>query len=89
MQIDDINNEINNIINNNKLNYINSFYLSNKEIEVLKKYNIDYKNSINLKEIIYKLSELIDSDIDEEEYNEIDQILESISTRDYYQNTNK
>ena len=59
----------------------------NKEIEVLERYNIPYKNCHNLKDIIFEIENLInDLDIVDEE---LEDISASISERDYYQNTNK
>ena len=61
--------------------------LTNKEIEVLERYNIPYKNCHNLKDIIFEIENLInDLDIVDEE---LEDISASISERDYYQNTNK
>ncbi len=74
--------------NSNKFNDIgNGILLTNKEIEVLDRYNIPYKNCTSLKEIIYQVEEIIaDMDIVDEE---LDYISDTISERDYYQNTNK
>lgn len=65
----------------------NGLMLTNREIEVLNRWNIDYKNCLTLKEIIFKIEDIIeDSDYDIEE---LDYISSSIAERDYYQNTNK
>ena len=69
----------------NSLNNVNGLLLTNKEIEILDRYNIDYKKFISLKEDIY----LIEDILEEEEIEELDLISQSISERDYYQNTNK
>jgi len=69
----------------NSLNNVNGLLLTNKEIEILDRYNIDYKKCISLKEVIY----LIENILEEEEIEELDLISQSISERDYYQNTNK
>jgi len=79
--IKDVSNNID--FNSNKLNLINNFYLTNKEIEVLEYYGINYKNAISLKEIIYYLDQINDDNDD------LVDALESIQTRDYYMNTNK
>ena len=61
--------------------------LTNKEIEVLDRYNIPYKKCNSLKDIIFEVEEVIaDMDIVDEE---LDDVSASISERDYYQNTNK
>ena len=69
----------------NSLNNINGLLLTNKEIEILERYDIDYKKCVSLKEVIY----LIEDILEEEEIEELDLISQSISERDYYQNTNK
>ena len=71
--------------NSNSLNSINGLLLSNKEIEILDKYSINFKNCSSLKEVIY----LIEKILDEDNYSDLDMISQSISERDYYQNTNK
>ena len=61
--------------------------LTNHEIEALRRYHIDYLKCNSLKEIIYEIENIIaDMDIVEED---IESISQSISERDYYQNTNK
>ena len=80
---------VNNIdFHSNKFNDIgNGILLTNKEIEVLDRYNIPYKNCSSLKDIIFEVEEVIaDMEIVDEE---LDYISETISERDYYQNTNK
>mgnify|MGYP006916033747 CR=1 FL=1 len=74
--------------NSGKFNDIgNGIMLTNREIEVLERYNIPYKNCHNLKDIIFEIENLInDLDIADEE---LEDISASISERDYYQNTNK
>ncbi len=65
----------------------NSLMLTNYEIEVLDQYKINYLNCKSLKEILFEIEELIeDMDIVDEK---LENISQSISERDYYQNTNK
>lgn len=66
----------------------NGLMLTNGELEVLKRYRIDYEKCQNLKELIFEMEEIIE----ENEYEDIDDleyISKTISERDYYQNTNK
>ena len=71
----------------NKFNNINGLMLTNREVEVLDRYNINYKSCTTLKEIIFQIEDLIqDMDIVEED---LDYISGTISERDYYQNKNK
>lgn len=61
--------------------------LTNREVDILNQYKIDYKKCNSLKEIIFEIESVIDDmDIIDEE---LDSICSSISERDYYQNTNK
>ena len=69
----------------NSINDINGLLLTNKEIEVLERYDIDYKNCSSLKDIIYMIEDILS----EEKIEELDLISQSISERDYYLNTNK
>ncbi len=84
--------DIENLVNQldfetNSFNNINGLMLTNREILVLDKYKINYKNCKSLKEIIFEVEEILnDMDIVDEE---LDFIAMSISERDYYQNTNK
>jgi hypothetical protein len=65
----------------------NGLMLTNREIEVLDRYNIKYNNCQSLKEILFEVEEVLnDMDIVDEE---LDYISSTISERDYYQNTNK
>ena len=72
----------------NKLNTVgNNLMLTNKEIEILNRYKIDYNKCTSLKEILFEVEEILnDMDIVDEE---LDYISQSIAERDYYQNTNK
>lgn len=77
--------EIDKIINDNSINYIDNLILNNYEISILDKYNINYKKCKDMKDLIFVLEEyLLNYNIDE-----IEDILISISERDYYSNTNK
>lgn len=84
----DINELINSLdFSSHKLvNVGNNIMLTNKEINVLDKYNIDYKQCLTLKEILYKIEFVLN---EEDDFEDLELISESISERDYYQNTNK
>lgn len=85
----DIDDLVSNIdFTSNSLVKINSkIMLTNKEIEILDRYNIDYKNCNSLKEVIFRIEDII-SDMDIVD-DELDYISSTISERDYYENTNK
>lgn len=76
---------IDNIIEDNKINKINdNLYLTNKDIKILKKYNIDYLSS-TLEELLFKIEMILN----EEYIDELENVSLSISEFNYYHNTNK
>lgn len=80
-----------NLLNNidfesNRLVKINNkLYLTNYQIEILNKYNIDYKSLGNLSSIIYVAEEILEED----DYEDLDEIIKELAERNYYENTNK
>ena len=69
-----------------KLNKINDkLYLTNKQIEVLERYDIDYHTSIE--ELMFKLDEILNES--DGEYTDLEEVSNSISEFNYYHNTNK
>ena len=85
----DIDNLVSNLdfSSNHLVNVGNGLMLTNREIDILKQYKIDYSRCKSLKEILYEIENIIqDMDIVDEE---LDYISSTMSERDYYQNTNK
>lgn len=82
---------LNDLLNNidfksNKLVKINNkLYLTNYQIEILNKYNIDYENLGSLSSIIYVAEEILEED----DYEDLDEIIRELAERNYYENTNK
>ena len=82
---------LNDLLNNidfesNRLVKINNkLYLTNYQIEILNKYNIDYKSLGNLSSIIYMAEEILEED----DYEDLDEIIKELAERNYYENTNK
>ena len=82
---------LNDLLNNidfesNRLVKINNkLYLTNYQIEILNKYNIDYKSLGNLSSIIYVDEEILEED----DYEDLDEIIRELAERNYYENTNK
>ncbi len=64
----------------------NHLFLTNHEIEVLKRYQIDYSHAHHLKEILFEIEECLQEEVDSEE---LEGIAQTISERDYYQNTHQ
>ena len=87
-----MNEEINNILksidfDNNKLIKINkNLMLTNNQISTLKKYNIDYENSNSIRDLMIKIEDILDY---EEEIEELAILLDNLSERQYYEETNK
>ena len=70
-------------LNLNKIN--DKLYLTNKEIEVLKKYEINYNTNIEM--LIFEIEEILnDSDGD---LTDLEEVSNSISEFNYYHNVNK
>ena len=88
--MDDFDKYINSIVNNienTKLNKIkNNIYLSNEQIEILKRNEIDYLKFNNMSELIFEIEDLLNSGYDSEELEDLSAKLQEIN---YYNNTNK
>ena len=65
----------------------NGLMLTNLEIDVLKRYGVQYENCSTLKEIIYLVEDILNEE--EVDTEDLEYISATISERDYYQNTNK
>lgn len=82
---------LNDLLNNidfesNRLVKINNkLYLTNYQIEIINKYNIDYKSLGNLSSIIYVAEEILEED----DYEDLDEVIRELAERNYYENTNK
>ncbi len=64
----------------------NGIYLSDNQIEVLKKYNIDYTNYASLSSLIFEIEEILNEETDIEDLEEVSGKLAEIN---YYNYTNK
>jgi len=78
---------LNNIdFDNNKLIKINNnLYLTNIQIDILKRYNIDYETSNSLRDLMIKIETILDY----EDIEELENLLTNLTERNYYENTNK
>ena len=87
-----MNKEINEILNNidfenNKLIKVNNnLYLTNNQIDILKRYNIDYETSNSIRDLMIKIEDILDY---EEDIPELEELLDKLSERNYYEFTNK
>ena len=64
----------------------NGIYLSDDQIDVLKRYNIDYNNYGSLQSLIFGIEEVLNEEIVAEDLEEVSQKLAELN---YYNNTNK
>lgn len=78
--IDDIDFESNKLVK-----ITDKLYLTNYQIEILTKYNINYKELGSLSSIIFMAEEILEED----DYEDLDEITKELSERNYYENTNK
>ena len=62
-----------------------NLYLSEEQMEILKSYNIDYMKFSSLKDLIHELME----EIEENDDDVLENLLDVLSERDYYENCNK
>ena len=63
----------------------NGLSLSQEQIDILKEYNIDYLSCKSLNELIYKIENVYDETNDDV----LNNLLDILSERDYYENFNK
>ena len=74
-------------IENNLHTYVvNDIYLSNKQINVLKRNNINYKKYTNLSTLIYDIEEYLNDGNDD---LELENLLDELAEFNYYMNTKK
>ncbi len=85
----EINNFINETIKDNTLNKINNIYLSNKQISILNGYNIDYKNVVDIAELIFKVETFIDENYMDMDVSDLENLSLELSEFNYYYNTRK
>lgn len=80
-------NEIMDDIENTKLNKIkNDIYLSNNDINVLKRYNINYLSFNNTESLIFEIEQILNEGLGDDD---LERLSESLQELNYYKNTNK
>ena len=65
----------------------NGLLLTDNQVETLGRYNIDVGNCKSMEELIYKINDA-SNDYDDD-YDELDYLLEQLQERNYYENTHK
>ena len=66
----------------------NGLLLTNQEVEVLRRYDIDYESCSSLKDVLFKIEDVLSLEVIDDAMD-LENISQSIAERDYYQNTNK
>mgnify|MGYP001041076039 CR=1 FL=1 len=61
--------------------------LSDYQVEILSRYNINYDKFNNLKSLIYEIEKYINNAF--ENIDDLDNLSKELSEMDYYKNTNK
>ncbi len=64
----------------------NGIYLSDNQIEVLKRYDIDYKKYISLNSLIFEIEEILNEEVDA---SDLEEVSSRLSELNYYNNTDK
>lgn len=64
-----------------------NIYISDEQLNVLKKYDIDVNKYNNVSELIYDVEEYINDSY--EELEDLEWVSETLSEYNYYNNTNK
>ena len=65
----------------------NNIYISDEQIEILNKYNINIDNYKNISELIYDIEECLNNSY--YELDDLDWVSQTLSEYNYYNNTNK
>ena len=66
----------------------NGLLLTNQEVEVLRRYDIDYESCSSLTYVLFKIEDVLSLEVVDDAMD-LENISQSIAERDYYQNTNK
>ena len=76
----DLNKLINNVYDDKNLIKMrgNGIYLSDNQIEVLKRYDIDYKKYISLNSLIFEIEEILNNDVDANDLEEVSSRLSEL-----------
>ena len=81
--IDEIVKETHDSLTLNKIN--DNLYLTNRQIEVLDRYDIEYKNK-SIEELIYEIEDILNED---DSYSDLEEVSIGLSEFNYYHNTKK
>lgn len=87
----DIENELNNITKDYELVKLdNGLLIENKNIDILNKYDININKYSNLNSLIFEIERILNEyELDDYEYEELDNVCKNLQEKNYYLNTNK
>ena len=68
--------------------YGNDIYITNADVEILRKYDFDVNNYSNIKSLIFDITDYIDNNYDND-LDDLENVLNSLSEFNYYHNVNK
>lgn len=89
MIIDGNNLDIEDIVGSEKkfLKRYNDIYISEEQVEILKKYNINIEKYTAINELIYDIEQYLNNSI--EYLDDLDWVSQTLSEYNYYNNINK
>lgn len=89
MNIEELNLDIDEIVKSEKsfMKKHNNIYISEEQINILKKYNINIDNYVNLNELIYDIEDCLNDSY--EQLDDLEWVSQTLSEYNYYNNTNK
>ncbi len=65
----------------------NNIYISSKQVDILKRYDIDINKYNSVKELIYDIEEILNNSYNDTE--DLEWVSETLSEYNYYNNVNK
>ena len=66
---------------------INNIYISEEQIDILSKYDINVEKYMNLNELMFDIEEYLNNSY--ESFDDLEWVSQTISEYNYYNNTNK
>lgn len=66
-----------------------NIYLNNREMQILKMYDIDFQNCVDMNDLLFKIDDVLNDLYDNSDIEDLEWVSSSISERNYYMNTNK
>lgn len=66
-----------------------NIYLNNREMQILKMYDIDFQNCVDMNDLLFKIDNVLNDLYDNSGIEDLEWVSSSISERNYYMNTNK